>query len=105
MADRAFHLWRKYPTEPYRRWACTVRQEDTEDGFRVIDYDDHVADIHFLHTMQDTLRAHHPVRDSVEHDGVLVETRDYAGPDHPEHFETAIRLVPNAVLRGTGRPV
>ena len=104
MADRAFHLWRKYPTAPFRRWACTVQKTDTEDGFRVADYDPNVADIHFLHRMQGTLAAHHPIRGGREVDGVIDETISYEGPDHPDHFETAIRLVPNAVLRGAGRP-
>lgn len=103
MADQ-FHLWRQYSTAPYLRFACTVEQADTPDGFRIVDYDVNVADLHFLHTMQTTMRSHVIVRDSVEKDGVIAEGMSYEGPDYPEHFETAIRMVPDAFLRGEGRP-
>ncbi len=103
MANRAFHLWRKYETAPYRRWACTVQQADTPDGFRVTDLDPSVADVRFLHSMQATLTARHPVRGSFQEGATVLETLDYAGSEHEAHFGTAIRLIPDAVIRGKGR--
>jgi len=104
MAD-TFHLWRKYPAAPYFRYACTVQAADTEAGYRITDYDEHVADVTYLHGMQDVLRAHHPIRGGVDDGkGHIAETVDYAGPEHPEHLGTAIRLIPDTVLRGMGRP-
>lgn len=100
----AFHLWRRYATAPYRRFACTVEKADTEDGFRITDYDENVADVHFLHSVTHTLRSHHTVRTGEEDGTKIVENIEYVGPEHPEHFESAIRMVPGAVLRGVGRP-
>jgi hypothetical protein len=100
-----FYLWRKYLTVPFLRYACTVEKADTEEGYRVADYDEHVADISFLHGMQDVLRAHHPIRGGgSDSQGLTWESVTYAGPEHPDHLGTAIRLVPDAVVRGIGRP-
>lgn len=104
MADN-YHLWRQYPTAPFMRFACTVqRDENTEDGFRIVDYDENVADVHFLHTVHLTLRSNHPIRFNDDEGDTIREGIVYAGPEHPEHFATAIRMVPDAYLRPMGRP-
>jgi hypothetical protein len=99
MAGKQYHLWRKYKDAPYVRWACCVEQADTPDGYRVVDHDSKVADVQFLQAMLDTLTSDQPVYDSITEGDMTIETIEFQAPGSPGHFGSAIRKVPNAVLR------
>ena len=94
-----YHLWRRYPTKPFRRFACTLKPADTDAGYEVVDHDPGVADVGFLHVVADHMRR--PRQDTTRQDGDLVIRHCRAGTK--DHFKAAIRTVPNAVLRSTGR--
>jgi len=104
MGDRAYHLWRRFPGRPSRLWACTLAKDSTvEDGYRVSDFDPAIADAGFLHRMADMLRTPQRVRSSVREGSTILETARYINPGEPGHFGVAVRMIPDAVLRGEGR--
>lgn len=95
-----YHLWRRYPTKPFRRFACTIKPASTPGGYEVTDYDPAVADAGFLHTMADHLRQ--PRQDTVRGESGDLQIR-HCRAGTTDHFNAAIRTVPNAVLRSVGR--
>ncbi len=100
MAAKQFHLWRRYPTAPYRRWACTVEPADTDAGFKIVDSDRVVADAGFLHTLSDHMGRPRPCAERTEDEAmvyVMVE------PGSDSYFAEAIRSVPHTALRSVGR--
>lgn len=104
MAERQYHLWRKYPTKPFTRFACSLEQAPTEEGYRVVDFDPRVADAAFMHRMAEALRAEHVGQSSEEYQGMIGERLSWVQHGDEGHFGIAVRAVPNAVLRGEGRP-
>lgn len=101
-----YHLWRKFSTKPYHRYACTVVQADTEDGFEIVEFDRKVADPYFLHEMANRMRhGVHTLRGGYdEEDKVRYDELAWLSPHDPGHFETAIRQIPNSVLGSRKNP-
>lgn len=102
---RVFHLHRQYSIAPYDRWACDVAFSlEAPEGYEILDYDPQVADPAFFHTLSIHMRQ--PViRQTSEEpeDGVIGEIVGRLGAGTDDHFRTAIRTIPGAGIRGTGR--
>lgn len=100
MAERSYHLWRRYPTKPFRRWACTLKRADNAAGYEVVAHDPAVADAGFMHVVADGLHrpSHGMVRDGDSMSFELLR------PGDPAHFDTAIRALPHVALSAEGRP-
>jgi hypothetical protein len=87
------------------RFACSlVEDAGTELGYRVVDYDPAVADPTFTHGLHSHMRRAHPVnREATDDDGV-VDVTTIAHPKDSGHFQEAVRSMPGARFRATGRP-
>ena len=93
--DTTFHLWRRYNTAPYRRFAMTVTRADTEAGYMVLDHDPAIADPGFLARfeahMEQPLTA---VRTGYVERGVAVtDMTDDVPPGTALHYQNTIRAV------------
>lgn len=99
------HLWRSYPEPPYDRYACTVQFDpEAEDGFKIVEFDSHIADAKFLHALADHMRRPVPVQSGELVDGAIREGLDWKHAGSEDHFEGAARMFPMATVFGKGRP-
>ncbi|MAD95971.1 MAG: hypothetical protein CMB99_01455 [Flavobacteriaceae bacterium] len=97
-----FHLWREYDVKPFSRFACTVVEAaDATDGFRIKDWDPKVADSVFLHRVHEHMQKPHPVHEAYEDE--ISDKIKTAHPGEPGHFAEAVRSIPTASIRPTGR--
>jgi|10_taG_2_1085330.scaffolds.fasta_scaffold26434_2 hypothetical protein len=93
--DTTFHLWRRYNTAPYRRFALTVTRANTEAGYRMLDHDPIVADPGFLARFEAHMeKPFKSVRTGYVEGGVAVtDMIDDVPPGTDLHYQNAIRAV------------
>ena len=105
---RQWHIWQRFPTKPFRRFACTII-EDTHagSGFDVVDLDPQVADSSFLTKLHDHMQLPTTVmsdfEDAAADDNVDATLIGVAQPKDPKHFEHAVRTIPSTDLMGARR--
>jgi hypothetical protein len=73
-----------------------VRDLDLPSGYRIVDDDEDVADTVFLTRLDRHMRLPVLYQTAEMKDGRLIETMEQVGADHPQHFDVAIRTVPDA---------
>ena len=94
-----YHLWRKYPTAPFYRWACEVVPDpEAPDGYRVIASDPIGADTALFHRLSAAMSSEHEGLVRQETKGIVAHGVERVGKGNPEHFEHAIRKVKGAIL-------
>lgn len=94
-----YHLWRKYPTAPYYRWACEVAQDaEAPEGYRVLRHDPIVADTAFFHRLSDAMAGTHEAMVMKQDKAIVAHVLERVGPSDANHFEHAIRKVEGAIL-------
>lgn len=98
-----YHIVRSYPTRPFSRYACTLEQANTDEGFRVTDVDPAVADTGWMQQLSDhMLRPQLAQTSEVNETGIIEQMGMVHGPS-PKHFENAVRTIPGAYLSAHGR--
>jgi hypothetical protein len=106
MPDETYHLWRSFPTAPHWRWAFDiVKDADVDDGYRIIDYDQAVADGAMMHAFHDHMLRPALVRGLIDEDEGKGETMAFVYTGEPGHFESAVRTFDHLSIGATGRAV
>lgn len=86
-----FNFWRRYNVKPFYRWACVIVEDaDTEQGYRVVDHDPHVADGTMLHALSDHFAKSHTKRGGGFANGVNYEETGVIHPGEDGYFVTAV---------------
>lgn len=99
-----YHISRSYPTKPFQRYACTLVQADTPEGFRVVDHDPKVADVAWLeHLSTHMLKPQMLQSSEVTEKGIIEKVPTTVLGPSPRHFESAVRTIPGAYLSASGR--
>ena len=99
-----FHLWRRYNSVPYERFAITVEWDETPDGYRITNHDPIVADSLFLSAFATHMAT--PYRDGmsgyVDDNGTAWTTTEDEAPGTLDHYLDAVRSVPGTSVMSRG---
>ena len=103
MAERIWHIFRKFQNSPYLRWACGIVEDvHTDDGYRVVDHDPKIADAEFLAGLSFHLHKTHMSRIGKEVGDKIVDGFGQLSPGEDGYFSTAMDRLEGALV-GSGR--
>ena len=104
--ETQYHLWRRFNSPPYRRFALTVERSRAPEGYTITDYDPKVADSAYLSKFAGFMRS--PMLDcyggGTTAAGIkYTELSPVEQPGSEAHYEAAVRRFPDSARLPTGR--
>lgn len=96
--DTVFHLWRRFDTKPWYRFACTIEQaHDRPAGFTVKASDPIVADTAFIARLDAHFRGPVQRKHSIRQgNGDQIDYREAIDRSSKSYFAVAARSIPFA---------
>tara|TARA_R110002020_G_scaffold194133_13_gene394762 strand:+ start:75 stop:428 length:354 start_codon:yes stop_codon:yes gene_type:complete len=101
------HIWRRYNTAPFARFAISVERSKAAEGYTIVDHDERVADAAFLAKFAGFMRA--PLeycRTGYVDTAAKVAVTEIVPIEQPGtllHFESAVRRFPDCAIKPHGR--